>query len=100
MHKKLFVEQPSLVNRKGLILRHDNARPNVASQKCNSTPVHGSFDSHRECEISQQHLFSLTECAAQVLQPYHANRFNLYHRRDPDTKYHHLMKIAQDPVFD
>ncbi|KOC60774.1 Histone-lysine N-methyltransferase SETMAR [Habropoda laboriosa] len=30
MHKKLFVEQPSLVNRKGLILLHDNTRPHVS----------------------------------------------------------------------
>ncbi|KOC59630.1 Histone-lysine N-methyltransferase SETMAR, partial [Habropoda laboriosa] len=30
MHKKLFVEQPSLVNRKGPILLRDNARPHVS----------------------------------------------------------------------
>ncbi|KOC63507.1 Histone-lysine N-methyltransferase SETMAR [Habropoda laboriosa] len=30
MRKKLFVEQPSLVNRKGPILLHDNARPHVS----------------------------------------------------------------------
>ncbi|KOC63844.1 Histone-lysine N-methyltransferase SETMAR [Habropoda laboriosa] len=30
MHKKLFAKQPSLVNRKGPILLHDNARPHVS----------------------------------------------------------------------
>ncbi|KOC70244.1 Histone-lysine N-methyltransferase SETMAR [Habropoda laboriosa] len=30
MHKKLFVEQPILVNRKGPILLRDNARPHVS----------------------------------------------------------------------
>ncbi|KOC69240.1 Histone-lysine N-methyltransferase SETMAR [Habropoda laboriosa] len=30
MHKKLFVEQPSLVKRKRPILLHDNARPHVS----------------------------------------------------------------------
>ncbi|KOC62856.1 Histone-lysine N-methyltransferase SETMAR [Habropoda laboriosa] len=30
MRKKFFVEQPSLVNRKGPILLHDNARPHVS----------------------------------------------------------------------
>ncbi|KOC60552.1 hypothetical protein WH47_07685 [Habropoda laboriosa] len=30
MHKKLFVEQPNLVNSKGPILLHDNARPHVS----------------------------------------------------------------------
>ncbi|KOC71054.1 Histone-lysine N-methyltransferase SETMAR [Habropoda laboriosa] len=30
MHKMLFVEQPILVNRKGPILLHDNARPHVS----------------------------------------------------------------------
>ncbi|KOC64104.1 Histone-lysine N-methyltransferase SETMAR [Habropoda laboriosa] len=29
-HKKLFVKQASLVNRKGPILLHDNARPHVS----------------------------------------------------------------------
>ncbi|KOC64658.1 Histone-lysine N-methyltransferase SETMAR [Habropoda laboriosa] len=30
MHKQLFAEQPSLVNRKGPIFLHDNARPHVS----------------------------------------------------------------------
>ncbi|KOC66200.1 Histone-lysine N-methyltransferase SETMAR [Habropoda laboriosa] len=30
MHKKLFVEQASLVNREGPILLHDNGRPQVS----------------------------------------------------------------------
>ncbi|KOC59431.1 Histone-lysine N-methyltransferase SETMAR [Habropoda laboriosa] len=30
MHKMLFVKQPILVNRKGPILLHDNARPHVS----------------------------------------------------------------------
>ncbi|KOC70341.1 Histone-lysine N-methyltransferase SETMAR [Habropoda laboriosa] len=30
MHKKLFVKQASLVNRKGPILLHDNVRPHVS----------------------------------------------------------------------
>ncbi|KOC61430.1 E3 ubiquitin-protein ligase mib1 [Habropoda laboriosa] len=30
MHKKLFVKQVSLVNRKGPILLHDNARPRIS----------------------------------------------------------------------
>ncbi|KOC64969.1 Histone-lysine N-methyltransferase SETMAR [Habropoda laboriosa] len=30
MRRKLFVEQPSLVNRKGPILLHDNTRPHVS----------------------------------------------------------------------
>lgn len=32
MHQKLSIQQPSLVNRKGILLLHDNARPHVSKK--------------------------------------------------------------------
>ncbi|KOC60005.1 Histone-lysine N-methyltransferase SETMAR, partial [Habropoda laboriosa] len=41
--KKLFVEQPSLVNRKGPILLHDNARPHNSRFERNKEDAVNTF---------------------------------------------------------
>ncbi|KOC58840.1 hypothetical protein WH47_01702 [Habropoda laboriosa] len=39
MYKTLRVQQPTLVNRRGVLLLHNNARPHIAKQTVSQTPT-------------------------------------------------------------
>ncbi|KOC65745.1 hypothetical protein WH47_10207 [Habropoda laboriosa] len=55
VHRKLKVQQPALVNRKGPILLHDYARPARSKQKCRKIVSTGYMGNRNEGSAGRSH---------------------------------------------